>query len=55
LCAPGGTVVEPVRAYLFELSASDYRTVSVKSYAYALLDWFRLLPRVAVEHYEHRF
>jgi integrase/recombinase XerD len=43
LSAPDGTLVEPVTDYLRELTASDYSPASVKSYAYALLDWFRFL------------
>ncbi len=46
LCSPAGTVVEPVREYLLELTASDYSPASVKSYAYALLDWFRFLHTI---------
>jgi len=46
LCSPEGTVVEPVREYLLELTASDYSPASVKSYAYALLDWFRFLHTI---------
>jgi integrase len=43
LCAPDGTIVAPVTDYLLELTASDFSPASVKSYAYALLDWFRFL------------
>ncbi len=46
VCAPDGTVVEPVTTYLLELTASDYSPASVKSYAYALLDWFRFLHAI---------
>lgn len=48
LCSSGGTVVEPVSEYLLELTASDYSPASVKSYAYALLDWFRFLHTTRV-------
>ncbi len=48
LCTPDGTVVEPVSEYLLELMASDYSPASVKSYAYALLDWFRFLHTARV-------
>ncbi len=48
LCAPDGTVVEPVSEYLLELTASDYSHASVKSYVYALLDWFRFLHTAGV-------
>jgi len=48
VCAPDGAVVEPVRAYLLDLTASDYSPASIKSYAYALLDWFRFLHTARV-------
>jgi len=48
VCASDGTVVEPVRDYLLELTVSDYSPASVKSYAYALLDWFRFLHTASV-------
>jgi integrase len=43
-----GTPVEAVRDYLIELFASDCSPLTVKSYAFDLLDWVRFLARVGV-------
>src|SRR5260370_14974729 len=43
-----GTPVEPVREYLLELFASDCSPLTIKSYAFDLLDWFRFLVNVGV-------
>jgi hypothetical protein len=43
-----GIPVEPVREYLLELFTSDCSPLTVKSYAFDLLDWFRFLSRVGV-------
>ena len=39
LVGPAGTPVEPVRDYLLELFASDCSPLTIKSYAFDLLDW----------------
>ncbi len=48
LHAPDGTVVEPVRDFLRDLVASDCSPATVKSYVYALLDWFRFLHAAGI-------
>lgn len=40
-----GEADEAVRHFLLDLSASDKRPATIKTYAYALLDWFRFLHR----------
>ena len=42
LVDPAGTPVEPVRDYLLELFASDCSPLTIKSYAFDLLDWSTL-------------
>lgn len=54
LRAPDGTIVESVTEYLLELVASDCSIATVKSYAYALLDWFRYLHSQSVPWQEAR-
>lgn len=49
LVGPDGAVVEPVQDYLVELSACDCSPLTLRSYAYDLLDWFRFLATVGVE------
>jgi hypothetical protein len=44
-----GTPVESVRDYLLELLASDCSPLTVKSYAFDLLNWFRFLASVGVQ------
>src|SRR5229473_5648768 len=48
LVGSAGTPVEPVRDYLLELVASDCSPLTIKSYAFDLLDWFRYLVKVGV-------
>src|SRR5437870_6307116 len=48
LVGPDGTPVEPVRDYLLELLASDCSPLTIKSYAFDLLGWFRFLVNVGV-------
>ncbi len=43
-----GDVVEPVTQYLLELLASDSSPSTIKSYAFALLDWYRFLACAGV-------
>jgi hypothetical protein len=45
---PDGQVVAPVVAYLTELAASDCSPLTIRSYAFDLLDWFRFLASVGV-------
>ncbi len=45
---PDGQVVAPVAAYLSELAASDCSPLTIRSYAFDLLDWFRFLAGVGV-------
>ncbi len=54
LHAPDGTVVGPVRDYFLDLVASDCSPATVKSYAYALLDWFRFLHAASIQWDEAR-
>lgn len=46
--APDGSVVEPIAAFLTEFAARGNSPGSVRSYAYALLRWWRWLQRVDV-------
>jgi integrase/recombinase XerD len=46
---PDGVPVEPIRRYLVDFIARDNRPGSVRSYAYALLRWWRWLRAVGVE------
>jgi integrase len=48
LVGPDGTSVEPVQDYLLELLASDCSPLTIKSYAFDLLDWFRFLVNVGL-------
>jgi integrase/recombinase XerD len=45
----GGVPVEPVRLFLLDFVAQDNSVGSVRSYAYALLRWWRWLRAVGVE------
>ncbi|MER5966692.1 site-specific integrase [Streptomyces sp. NPDC002057] len=47
--APDGAVVEPVVPYLRGLTLDDNRPLTVRSYAYDLQRWFRLLWFLGVE------
>jgi site-specific recombinase XerD len=46
---PDSVPVEPIRRYLMDFIARDNRPGSVRSYAYALLRWWRWLRAVGVE------
>lgn len=46
---PDGVPVEPIRRYLMDFVAEDNRAGSVRSYAYALLRWWRWLRAVETE------
>src|SRR5688500_4988516 len=46
---PAGVPVEPVRRFLADLVARGNSPASVRSYAYALLRWWRWLVVVGVE------
>lgn len=46
---PDGVPVEPIRRFLVDFVARDNRQVSVRSYAYDLLRWWRWLRAVGVE------
>jgi len=46
---PDNVPVEPIRRYLVDFIARDNRPGSVRSYAYALLRWWRWLHAVGVE------
>lgn len=46
--APDGSTVEPIAEFLLEFAARGNRPGSVRSYAYALLRWWRWLRRVDV-------
>ena len=41
LVRPDGEPVEPVQDYLVELLAADCSPLTLRSYAFDLLDWFR--------------
>jgi hypothetical protein len=43
LVGPGGEPVASVRDYLAELLAADCSPLTLRSYAFDLLDWFRFL------------
>ena len=45
---PDGSVVEPVAVFLRDFAARGHSSGSVRSYAYALLRWWRWLRRVEV-------
>lgn len=46
---PDGRVVEPIEVFLRDFTAQGNRVGSVRSYAYALLRWWRWLAAVGVE------
>ena len=46
---PDGVVVEPIRRFLSDFVARGNRLGSVRSYAFALLRWWRWLQAVDVE------
>lgn len=48
LLTGAGGPINPVTDYLLELSASDCSRLTIKSYAFDLLDWFRYLDRVEI-------
>lgn len=48
LIGAGRRSIEPVTDYLLELVASDCSRLTIKSYAFDLLGWFRYLDRVEV-------
>jgi Phage integrase, N-terminal SAM-like domain len=48
LVGPDGEPVEPVQDYLAELLAADCSPLTLRSYAFDLLDWFRFLAAAGV-------
>jgi integrase len=48
LVGPDGEPVEPVQDYLVELLAADCSPLTLRSYAFDLLDWFRFLADAGV-------
>jgi hypothetical protein len=48
LVGPNCVPVEPVQDYLAELLAADCSPLTLRSYAFDLLDWFRFLAAAGV-------
>ena len=48
LVGPDGEPVAPVQGYLTELLAADCSPLTVRSYAFDLLDWFRFLAAASL-------
>ena len=48
LVGPDGEPVVPVQDYLAELLAADCSPLTLRSYAFDLLDWFRFLAAASL-------